>query len=57
MLAIDDDKAIEKFSPVDAIADTVGGEVATKLIAKVKQGGSFGYASELPESAAAQIQL
>src|SRR6202140_2863263 len=53
VLAIDDDKAIEKFRVVDAIADTVGGEVAAKLIAKVKQNGSFGYASMLPESAAA----
>jgi NADPH:quinone reductase-like Zn-dependent oxidoreductase len=54
VLAIDDDKAIEKFRPVDAIADTVGGEVAVKLIAKVKQSGYFGYASVVPESAAAQ---
>jgi NADPH:quinone reductase-like Zn-dependent oxidoreductase len=53
-LAIDDDKAIGNFRLVDAIADTVGGEVAAKLIVKVKQGGSFGYASVLPESAAAQ---
>ncbi len=54
VLAIDDDKAIEKFRLVDAIADTVGGEVAAKLIAKVKQSGFFGYASVLPESAAAR---
>src|ERR1700688_3169884 len=54
VLAIDDDKAIEKFPLVDAIADTVGGEVAAKLIAKVKQSGSFGYTSVLPESAAVQ---
>src|ERR1022692_1213325 len=54
VLAIDDDKAIEKFRLVDAIADTVGGDVAAKLIAKVKQGGSFGYTAVLPESAAAQ---
>src|SRR6202167_4290367 len=54
VLAIDDDKAIEKFRLVDAIADTVGGEVAAKLIAKVKQNGSFGYPSGLPESAASQ---
>jgi hypothetical protein len=39
---------------VDAIADTVGGDVAAKLIAKVKQSGSFGYTAVLPESAAAQ---
>ena len=49
VLAIDDDEAIGKFRLVDAIADTVGGEVAAKLIVKVKQSGSFGYASTLPE--------
>jgi NADPH:quinone reductase-like Zn-dependent oxidoreductase len=54
VLAIDDDKAIEKFRLVDAIADTVGGEVAAKLIAKVKQRGSFGYTAMLPESAGAR---
>ena len=54
VLAIDDDKAVENFRLVDAIADTVGGDVAAKLIAKVKQGGSFGYTAVLPESAAAQ---
>ena len=53
MLAIDDNEAIEEFRLVDAIADTVGGDVAAKLIAKVKQDGFFGYASMLPESAAA----
>ena len=54
VLAIDDDEAIGAFRLVDAIADTVGGEVAAKLIAKVKQNGSFGYTAVLPESAAAQ---
>ena len=54
VLAIDDDKAIESFRLVDAIADTVGGEVAARLIAKVKQGGSFGYTAVLPEGAGAQ---
>ena len=39
---------------VDAIVDTIGSDVAAKLIAKVRQGGSFGYAATLPESAAAQ---
>jgi NADPH:quinone reductase-like Zn-dependent oxidoreductase len=54
VLAIDDDAAIEKFQLVDAIADTVGGEVAAKLLAKVKQGGSFGYSAMVPEGSAAQ---
>jgi NADPH:quinone reductase-like Zn-dependent oxidoreductase len=54
VLAIDDDKAIEKFRLVDAIADTVGGEVAATLIAKIKKSGSFGYAAGLPEDTVAQ---
>jgi NADPH:quinone reductase-like Zn-dependent oxidoreductase len=54
VLAIDDDEAIGKFRPVDAIADTVGGEAVGRLIAKIKPSGSFGYTSVLPEGAAAQ---
>jgi NADPH:quinone reductase-like Zn-dependent oxidoreductase len=54
VLAIDDDEAIGTFGLVDAIADTVGGEVAAKLITKVKQSGSFGYTAVLPESAPAR---
>jgi len=37
-LAIDDDEAIKKFRMVDAIADIVGGDIAAKLIAKIKPG-------------------
>ncbi|AXC13041.1 quinone oxidoreductase [Acidisarcina polymorpha] len=54
VLAIDDDQAIEAFRPVDVVADTVGGGVAAKLLAKVKPGGSFGYSATIPEDAAAQ---
>jgi NADPH:quinone reductase-like Zn-dependent oxidoreductase len=39
---------------VDAIADIVGGEIAAKLMGKIKPGGSFGYAAVLPESAASE---
>ena len=53
VLAIDDDDAIASLGPVDAIADTVGGEVAAKLFKKIKPGGSFGYASVVPEGMAA----
>lgn len=49
VLAIDDDEAIKKFQLVDAISDTVGGDVAAKLLPKVKQGGSFGYTAFVPE--------
>jgi NADPH:quinone reductase-like Zn-dependent oxidoreductase len=54
VLAIDDDEAIEKFQLVDAIADTVGGDIAAKLLAKVKQGGSFGYTAMVPEGSTAK---
>ncbi len=53
-LAIDDEQAVQEFRMVDAIADTVGGNTAAKLIAKIKPGGSFGYASVLAEGASSQ---
>ena len=52
-VAIDDDAAIAALGLVDGVADTVGGETAAKLFAKVKQGGSFGYASVLPDGTSA----
>jgi NADPH:quinone reductase-like Zn-dependent oxidoreductase len=52
-VAIDDDTAIARLAKVDGVADTVGGEVAAKLLSKVKDGGTFGYASVLPDGAAA----
>jgi len=53
ILAIDDDEAIAKLAAVDAVADTVGGDVAAKVFARVKDGGNFGYASVFPERSAA----
>jgi NADPH:quinone reductase-like Zn-dependent oxidoreductase len=41
VLALDDAAAIEKLGFIDAVADTVGGETAQKLLGKVKQGGVF----------------
>jgi NADPH:quinone reductase-like Zn-dependent oxidoreductase len=55
VVAIDDDEEIAKLGPVDAVADTVGGDTAVKLLRKVRDGGSFGYASVLPETAKAQF--
>jgi NADPH:quinone reductase-like Zn-dependent oxidoreductase len=53
VVAIDDDDAIASLGPLDAIADTVGGDVASKLFKKINPGGSFGYASVIPEGMAA----
>jgi NADPH:quinone reductase-like Zn-dependent oxidoreductase len=54
VVAIDDDAAIAKLGPLDAVADTVGNETAVKLLARIRAGGSFGYASVLPEEAKAK---
>jgi NADPH:quinone reductase-like Zn-dependent oxidoreductase len=54
VVAIDDDEEIARLDAVDAVADTVGGDTAMKLLGKVREGGSFGYASVLPEAAKAQ---
>jgi len=50
--ATDDDIAIENLPPLDAVADTVGGGTAEKLIAKVKPGGVFGSVVGVPQNAA-----
>jgi NADPH:quinone reductase-like Zn-dependent oxidoreductase len=41
VLALDDASAIDKLGFIDAVADTVDGETAQKLLGKVKQGGVF----------------
>ena len=51
-VAIDDDAALAGLAMVDGVADTVGGETAAKLFAKVKNGGTFGYASVFPDGVA-----
>ena len=40
------------LAPLDAVADTVDGKTAEKLIAKVKQGGVFATVLGPPQSAA-----
>ena len=41
VLALDDAAAVDKLGFIDAVADTVGGATAQKLLGKVKQGGVF----------------
>ena len=52
MVATDDDTAIANLPPLDAVADTVGGKTAEKLIAKVKPGGVFASVDGTPKNAA-----
>jgi NADPH:quinone reductase-like Zn-dependent oxidoreductase len=53
VIATDDDTAVANLAPLDAVADTVGGKLAEKLIAKVKSGGVFATVLEAPQNAAA----
>jgi NADPH:quinone reductase-like Zn-dependent oxidoreductase len=52
ILAMDDEEAVNRLTPVDAIADTVGGKSVLHLLTKIKPGGNFGHTSVLPEGAA-----
>jgi NADPH:quinone reductase-like Zn-dependent oxidoreductase len=51
-VATDDDTAIANLPPLDAVADTVGGKTAEKLIAKVKPGGIYATVVGTPQNAA-----
>ena len=51
-VATDDDTAIANLPPLDAVADTVDGRTAEKLIAKVKPGGVFATVLRAPQNAA-----
>jgi NADPH:quinone reductase-like Zn-dependent oxidoreductase len=50
-VATDDDTAIASLAPLDAVADTVGGKTAEKLIGKVKPGGVYASVVEVPQNA------
>jgi NADPH:quinone reductase-like Zn-dependent oxidoreductase len=52
VVATDDESAIANLPPLDAVADTVGGRTAEKLIAKVKPGGVFASVAGTPPNAA-----
>ena len=52
ILALDDETAIAGLELLDAIADTVNGTTATKLIGKLKQGGVFASVLSAPTNAA-----
>ena len=51
-ITTDDDTAITNLPPLAAVADTVGGRTAEKLIGKVKAGGVYASVVGLPQNAA-----
>ncbi len=52
VVATDDNTAITNLAPLDAVADTVGGRTAEKLIAKVKPGGVYASVVGPPQNSA-----
>src|SRR5579864_3771472 len=52
VVATDDDTTIANLPPLDAVADTVGGRTAEKLIAQVKPGGVYASVVGAPQNAA-----
>ena len=51
LVATDNDTAIASLPPLDAVADTVGGKTAEKLIARIKPGGVFTSVLGVPKNA------
>jgi len=52
VIATDDDTAIANLPLLDAVADTVGGRTAEKLMSKVKPGGVYASVVGAPQNAA-----
>lgn len=48
VVALDDPASMEKVRGLDAVADTVGGETAARLVGKMKSGGVFGCVAGEP---------
>jgi NADPH:quinone reductase-like Zn-dependent oxidoreductase len=51
VVALDDEAELQRLPPLDAIADTVGGETLQRLIGKVKPGGTLGSVLGEPRGA------
>ena len=51
VIATDDEGTIAKLPPLDAVADTVNGKTAEKLMSKVKNGGVFASVRGAPQNA------
>jgi NADPH:quinone reductase-like Zn-dependent oxidoreductase len=48
---LDDAVAVGRLSPLDAVADTVGGDAVIGLAARLRQGGIWATVVEAPEGA------
>jgi NADPH:quinone reductase-like Zn-dependent oxidoreductase len=53
VIALDDESSLTALESIDAVADTVSGPTADKLIGKVKKGGTYASVLAPPSNAAA----
>ncbi len=51
VVALDDEKECASLAPVDVVANTVRGETAKRLLAKVKNGGVYASVTGAPDNA------
>ncbi|MBA3912565.1 MAG: zinc-binding dehydrogenase [Acidobacteriales bacterium] len=51
-VALDDEASLAKLGQVDAVANTLMGDITAKLIRKIKQGGIFSSVADMPSNAA-----
>jgi NADPH:quinone reductase-like Zn-dependent oxidoreductase len=51
VVALDDENGLQDLSPVDVVANAVGGATAENLLSKVKDGGTFASVTGVPEKA------
>jgi NADPH:quinone reductase-like Zn-dependent oxidoreductase len=56
-VALDDEQAVRGLKPLDAVADTVGGKTAERLLEKVKAGGVFASVLGEPANAGAHPKV
>jgi NADPH:quinone reductase-like Zn-dependent oxidoreductase len=54
-VAIDDPEALARLGKIDAVADMIGRDLAPSLIALVRPGGHYGYASRIAEGVASHF--
>ncbi|MFZ0661942.1 MAG: NADP-dependent oxidoreductase [Acidobacteriaceae bacterium] len=54
IVAIDDEKELEKVRDLDAVADTIGGPTAERALRTLKEGGVFGTVNGAPKGAASR---
>jgi NADPH:quinone reductase-like Zn-dependent oxidoreductase len=57
VIDISDEREIAALGPLDAVADTIGGALASKLLAKVKPGGIYASVVGPPQDAARHPQV